>query len=46
MIAFSCSLLHEVRPVTRGRRYCVVTFLYGRDGKGTDDKLGTDADQS
>ncbi len=26
---FSCSLLHEVQPVTRGRRYAVVTFFYG-----------------
>lgn len=27
-IVFSCSLLHEVRPVTRGRRYCLLPFLY------------------
>ncbi len=46
VIAFSCSPLHEARPVTRGRRYCVVTFLYGRDGKGTDDRLGAGADRS
>ena len=31
VLAFSCSLLHEVRPVVKGRRYCVVTFLYGRN---------------
>jgi len=27
-IVFSCSLLHEVTPVTSGRRYAFVTFLY------------------
>jgi len=27
-IAFSCSLLHAVRPVTRGRRYAFLPFLY------------------
>lgn len=25
---FSCSLLHEARPVTRGRRYAFLPFLY------------------
>jgi peroxiredoxin len=29
---FCCSLLHEVTPVTRGRRYCFVPFLYDADG--------------
>jgi len=28
-IAFSCSLLHEVLPVTRGRRFVVLAFLSG-----------------
>ena len=27
-VAFSCSLLHEASAVTRGRRYCVLTFLH------------------
>ena len=27
-VAFSCSLLHEATPITRGRRYCVLPFLY------------------
>lgn len=27
-VVFSCSLLHEARPVTRGRRYAVLPFLY------------------
>jgi peroxiredoxin len=31
-IAFSCSLLHEALPVTRGRRYCVLPFLYDESG--------------
>lgn len=31
-IVFSCSLLHEVRPVTRGRRYCLLPFLYDEAG--------------
>ncbi len=25
---FSCSLLHEAKPVTRGRRYAFLPFLY------------------
>jgi predicted 2-oxoglutarate/Fe(II)-dependent dioxygenase YbiX/peroxiredoxin len=27
-IVFSCSLLHEVRPVTRGRRFAFLPFIY------------------
>jgi predicted 2-oxoglutarate/Fe(II)-dependent dioxygenase YbiX len=27
-VVFSCSLLHEARPVTRGRRYACLPFLY------------------
>lgn len=27
-VVFSCALLHEVTPVTRGRRYAVLPFLY------------------
>jgi hypothetical protein len=30
-IAFSCSLLHEVTPITRGRRFAFLAFLYGED---------------
>ncbi len=29
---FSCSLLHEARPVTRGRRYAVLPFFYDEAG--------------
>lgn len=31
-LVFSCSLLHEVLPVTRGARYCCLPFLYDEDG--------------
>jgi peroxiredoxin/predicted 2-oxoglutarate/Fe(II)-dependent dioxygenase YbiX len=32
-VAFSCSLLHEARPVTSGSRYVLLAFLFGEDGK-------------
>jgi hypothetical protein len=28
-VVFSCGALHEVTPITRGRRYAFVPFLYG-----------------
>lgn len=31
-VVFSCSLLHEARPVTRGRRYAYLPFLYDDEG--------------
>jgi predicted 2-oxoglutarate/Fe(II)-dependent dioxygenase YbiX len=31
-IVFSCSLLHEVTPVTRGKRYAFLPFLYDEAG--------------
>lgn len=31
-VVFSCSLLHEARPVTAGRRYAFLPFLYDDDG--------------
>src|ERR1700761_2712894 len=30
-VVFSCGALHEVTPVTRGRRYAFVPFLYGEE---------------
>ena len=30
-LIFSCSLLHEVTPVTRGHRFVLLTFLYGAE---------------
>lgn len=31
-VVFSCSLLHEAKPVTRGKRYAFLPFLYDDDG--------------
>jgi predicted 2-oxoglutarate/Fe(II)-dependent dioxygenase YbiX len=31
-VVFSCALLHEVTPVTRGRRYAFLPFFYDQDG--------------
>jgi predicted 2-oxoglutarate/Fe(II)-dependent dioxygenase YbiX len=31
-VVFSCSLLHEATPVTRGRRFAFLPFLYDEDG--------------
>lgn len=31
-VVFSCSLLHEATPVTRGRRYAYLPFLYDQAG--------------
>jgi peroxiredoxin len=31
-VVFSCGALHEVTPITRGRRYAFIPFLYGEDG--------------
>ena len=30
-VVFSCGALHQVMPVTRGRRYAFVPFLYGEE---------------
>jgi predicted 2-oxoglutarate/Fe(II)-dependent dioxygenase YbiX len=32
-IVFSCALLHEALPVTRGRRYACLPFLYDEEGE-------------
>jgi predicted 2-oxoglutarate/Fe(II)-dependent dioxygenase YbiX len=34
-IVFSCSLLHEVTPVTRNRRYAFLSFFYDEAGEKT-----------
>jgi len=31
-VVFSCSLLHEAMPVTRGERFATLPFLYDEDG--------------
>ena len=28
-VVFSCGALHQVTPITRGRRYAFLAFLYG-----------------
>ena len=30
-LVFSCGALHQVTPVTRGRRYAFLAFLYGEE---------------
>ncbi len=30
-VVFSCGALHQVTPITKGRRYAFVPFLYGED---------------
>lgn len=32
-VIFSCSLLHEARPVTAGQRYALLAFFYGADAE-------------
>ncbi|CAD5108956.1 2OG-Fe(II) oxygenase [Zestomonas carbonaria] len=32
-VVFSCSLLHEATPVTRGKRYMFLPFLYDQSGR-------------
>ncbi len=45
-IVFSCSLMHEALPVTRGRRYAVLPFLYDESGaKVREADLGCLADE-
>lgn len=43
-VVFNCSLLHEATPVTRGRRYALLPFLYDASGEAIRlqnlDKLG------
>jgi predicted 2-oxoglutarate/Fe(II)-dependent dioxygenase YbiX len=33
-LVFSCGALHQVTPVTRGRRYAFLAFLYGEEDVG------------
>ncbi|KAJ0343012.1 hypothetical protein COL154_014091, partial [Colletotrichum chrysophilum] len=37
-VVFSCSLLHEVTPVTHGTRYAFLTFLYDEEGQRMRDR--------
>jgi hypothetical protein len=36
-LCFGCGMLHEVRPVTRGRRNVFLTFLYSASNRPADD---------
>lgn len=31
-VVFSCTLLHEARPVTKGRRFAYLPFIYDKEG--------------
>jgi predicted 2-oxoglutarate/Fe(II)-dependent dioxygenase YbiX len=31
-IVFACAILHEVTPVTKGRRFTLLSFLFGEEG--------------
>ena len=44
-IVFSCSLLHEVPPVTRGRRYAFLPFLYDASAAEVRERRFPTADQ-
>lgn len=37
-IVFSCSLLHEALPVTRGTRFMVICFLFGEEDQAIRDR--------
>ena len=47
-VVFSCSLLHEATPVTKGKRYAFLPFLYDEEAKAVReanrDKLAGQAD--
>jgi predicted 2-oxoglutarate/Fe(II)-dependent dioxygenase YbiX/peroxiredoxin len=45
-VVFSCSLLHEATPVTRGRRYAFLPFLYDEQGAEVRQKNNKFLDES
>ncbi|MBX3486225.1 2OG-Fe(II) oxygenase [Phenylobacterium sp.] len=45
-VVFCCSLLHEATPVTRGRRYAFLPFLYDEEGQATRERNNTLIDNS
>lgn len=49
-VVFSCSLLHEALPVTKGKRYAFLPFLYDEEAKAIReanlDKLAAEAGQA
>lgn len=38
-VVFSCSLLHEVQPVTEGRRFAIITFITDSEGEARAEKM-------
>jgi len=38
-VVFSCSLLHEVRPVTRGQRYVFLAFFFDEESRKLNDRF-------
>ena len=38
-VIFSCSLLHEATPVTRGRRYALLTFMFDDESRRYNDRF-------
>ena len=36
-MVFSCSLLHEATPVTKGKRYAFLPFLYDEEARAIRD---------
>ncbi len=38
-VVFSCSLLHEALPVTKGRRFGLFTFLFDEEGRRAEQRM-------
>ncbi|MEE8333364.1 MAG: 2OG-Fe(II) oxygenase, partial [Alphaproteobacteria bacterium] len=38
-VVFSCSLLHEVQPVTQGKRFAIFTFITDAEGEARAEKM-------
>ena len=38
-VVFSCSLLHEAMPVTRGRRFVLLSFLFDEESRRLNDRF-------
>ena len=39
-VIFSCSLLHEVMPVTRGRRFVLLFFMFDEESRRLNERFG------
>jgi predicted 2-oxoglutarate/Fe(II)-dependent dioxygenase YbiX len=38
-VIFSCTLLHEAMPVTRGRRFVLLSFLFDEESRRQNDRF-------